>query len=1782
MANSLQPVVYPFSVLRNNMINAFEAQSGVNDTNEGSSIRDFIEAAAMNDFRNQGNIIALLNSQDIDRAQNSDLDKIGYAAGVPRPGAKTASGFVTIGSTTFQKISTTVYAGTAAPPAGSSLINVANGAAFPTTGAIYIGRGTADLEGPLAYSSILPVGNYYQITLVGSTTKNHNTSETVILAQGGNRVVSSGATVQTTPNETTPAVQYTVTTNVTVPDGEVSIVNVPVICNQSGAIGNAASGAINQFGSGSFPGSFVTNPTSFVSGADALADDPYRNLIKASEQTKQRATPLTLETVAVGVTSTDDNKTCTSAHFRPSPNQGQPGILFITSGTGYEPVIYGQGYEPIIDNANGSEQYLQLEHEDLCKATLISTNVAPFALTGNMAIAVEVGGDLSTHIFQATDFATQNAATTDEVVASINNDTSITFSARAVNNDTQIALFAEAYVNEDIRIVPPVSPYTDANEFLGFSTNIDYTLMLYENNILLYKDGVIPTAFSKPQDNWNSIAFTSGCTLVLEVDGTPNTTLTFVDSDFIPYGYNTVAASNSLASWIALINLKTPGITASISGNEIQLVSNKGAITGASLQVVGGTLVTSGNMFAAATYQGRTSDYALNRSTGQLELAKVMLPGSSLSAGSKNTRGFVDSAAFPTGATALAPTANDTAPRLFIILDEPSQIISAPIPTGSAIVVSNPSGDEWTYTSSNVTAFSNVMVDDWVLVTSKNIPDSSGNKGWWRVISATGPAITVQKVAGTAFTYVASGNNDIIIIRSVGMIQEIDFGTGSQTLGSLISSVNSQLVGGFAEAQSSTTMSINTNTYGFNGSIFIAGYNSPASVLGFSVGEQGQSTISPTAFAESLTSELTIPEFVHDFITADNGVVPPPVIDRTIHTNLDLSSQFPPNKIISFLDAYANVSNNTGAYDLIGQFPATNQVLIRGNNEVKDIITNDRYFVAAPYQLSGEDNLVVIIDQDPVNKSLNIPLFRNGVISAQTAPTPTTFTAYDTDNNPTANYAQGFGNNFNFQDFKILFHARQVLNPAGGSNAMVIRFYKFGPTGNQAQVGIFYPRQPNAPVSSAVLVDDKTSIQISLGSGVSKIGGWSPGTQFNVTNIGGNTWQYAWNGTGSSPAFTSALPSAISVGDIITIGSGSNFSSVNQGTFKVTGVTANYFNITNAAGVLQSNVQINTVSDLTFYSLSSGANTSAAILAYINSSLSDYITATALSSPLSGTVTTSTSDDLASPYVPLVNGENWIYSSNIGTTSVPTNQFVLKQAQTALNSSSPSYNFVGEPFRLVPVMTKQIVSFLNIFAVTGLSTLGNLSASSNAGKLQLYSDLFGSAGAIEVTGGTANGNTAAILNSAFIANSNYTAFDISGTESAGLMAGQWVEIENDVTQPKANTFTTSTTLQVVGGSPTVGFSSIAITSSIPSTGSFQTVRTTSADATTQMKVEQQAQFWAISWTGTGTAPAFNNVVEGDWVLIEGAFNSLNQGIYRVIKIYNNTTIYIQSEDAIAETVTLSGNSDLSFYSYDSVMPGDIINIENNLLGINNNGSFTVVYNPGASIPFPSQSTIHVSGGLVNNGPTALGANFGQFTINEETPFLAFRKIVNVVQDPSNINDYTVVVTGTALDGKINVNVGSSINLVGKFGFNNLINTGADSYKYFGGLIHAVGEVVRGEPFDPITFPGYAAAGAYFEVDASLPLPIQLSIVIRVVTGSPFALLQSRVQSVVASYVNSLGINQPVVFSEIVAAAQTVAGVQAVSIASPTYNDTHDIIVVGPNEQAVIENATTDIVVSLAT
>lgn len=79
-------------------------------------------------------------------------------------------------------------------------------------------------------------------------------------------------------------------------------------------------------------------------------------------------------------------------------------------------------------------------------------------------------------------------------------------------------------------------------------------------------------------------------------------------------------------------------------------------------------------------------------------------------------------------------------------------------------------------------------------------------------------------------------------------------------------------------------------------------------------------------------------------------------------------------------------------------------------------------------------------------------------------------------------------------------------------------------------------------------------------------------TQFDISNPSGTTFRYTFDGTGTSP---NIAPNSVSIGSYILV-NGGNFNAANNGLFVVTGVGVDYFEVTNASGVVELNKTIDT------------------------------------------------------------------------------------------------------------------------------------------------------------------------------------------------------------------------------------------------------------------------------------------------------------------------------------------------------------------------------------------------------------------------------------------------------------------------------------------------------------------------------------------------------------------------------------------------------------------------------
>jgi hypothetical protein len=754
------PTPRSFEQTLSDIIDTYRSEMGVRNLRVAGPLLSMFEAAGRSDARGSQDIFGLLSAISLDRATGLALDREGRGDKIPRGRQSAATGSVTIGDSSLTKIFSKVFPGSPAPIVGSVSIDVTDASNFPNSGQVYLGRGTANYEGPLAYTSKSNVGTHWNLTLSSGTTRFHNTSESVIIAQGGNRSIGAGAIVRTPQANVSSAVEFRTLYSKVLADGEDSLPNVQVVAQLPGIIGNVGASGIKEFASAPFSGATVTNPGPFSNGKDQELDDQYRERIRNARASKQAGTPLAITTAVTGIVAVDENKRINSASL--VKRLGQASALYIDDGTGYEDVSAGVPMETIVDFAIGGEQEFQTSQHPIARAFVTSGNTAPFPLIANSTITVSVGGTPYTHTFDPAAFTSISSASAYEIVASINGNPKLGFMARTSGSGSNVVIFAKSDTNEDIQVEIEDSG-VDANAILAFPTGQTFTYRLYKNDRLLSKDGVPAVLRGLPVSEWN--ALTGSQTLSVAVDNTPALTFTFIDQDFIDAGtgFPTVGV-NSIDAWASVINAKIPGVTAVNENSRIVLTSNAGYTRRASIGVLGGSLVTA-HMFAVGAVGGSDRDYITDRNVGQIKLLSPLLPGDKLTLGSVSSRAFIETPEISTVTLSAAG-------KSWFIVDSAAEIVPIGVTAATTVALSVSGIHDWGHQMSLIassgTPFANVVAGDWLILWDPALDVSL--RGAHRVVSATGTTLVVERRDGTTLR---SGHATVALTPTGGNISKV-------------------------------------------------------------------------------------------------------------------------------------------------------------------------------------------------------------------------------------------------------------------------------------------------------------------------------------------------------------------------------------------------------------------------------------------------------------------------------------------------------------------------------------------------------------------------------------------------------------------------------------------------------------------------------------------------------------------------------------------------------------------------------------------------------------------------------------------------------------------------------------------------------------------------------------------------------------------------------------------------------------------------------------------------
>ncbi len=1566
MADLPQPQSY--EQILSDMLSAYAAKQGIDDFNVGSAVTSFFEVVALSTARSSGDIFQILKDFSVDRATGDALQRLAQENNVTPKTAQPATGAVNIIDTSFTKVSTKIYAGTNPPNIGSTSVNISSNVGFPGTGAIYIGRGTPNIEGPIAYTSIVANGSFFTINLSSATTKFHNLGETVILSQGGIRSIPLNSVVISPGVGSTSDLQYQTTVAATILDGETEVDNVPVTALTPGSSGNIPISAIKSFASQPFSGATVTNSLPFTTGADTETDDQLRVRIKRSLASTGLGTATAIQNAVIGAVAPDENDTIQSASLLTDATGAA--TVYIDDGTGYEAKSAGVGLESIVDSAIGGEQFFQLAtggtQAPVAKAFLESSLTAPFDLIGGDTLAIIVGGVTYQHVFANSDFRSPGGATAFEITASVNGDTALGFEATTAGGGTLVVFRSKIEGNDAVQVATPTTSGRNAAVLLGLPSNEVDTLRLYKNDIPLSKDGNTAEVFSQTQQLWSNTIVT-GDTLVLSVDGTANITYTILDADFIATGlYTSVANTNSLQSWAQVLNSKLTGVTVAVLGEQLTIISNLGANNRANVTIdPSSTLVTKG-MFSSLiglSSSGKASDFSLDRNTAQFQLVKPLVAGDKLTAGSNQTQARIESSAITGGSITFSSDAH-----VWFLVDSPGSLVATGVASNTLLSVATPSTNIVRYGSVVSGAFSNVQVGDYVIIWSQELVSADRLEGRVHAVTSTtlDILITSAEWAAIAVTAGVLYNSGFVVLRSNLVPQKFKIAAGAYTLDQVAVALQAQtstINFSVLEEQFLVALSANMSE---SGSLFVVSADTSALLMNWPVGTFATSQSSLTAFYDSSETEADFPLFVHSGFAADEVANPIDSYVTSFSSAISLASR-DPNELIAFLHPYGTIKDAQpyGEHVQESAISGTTINITHEPNLSRLRSGVDRYYIASPLDFGYQDSAVVILDEDTTNKSFSIPFYRRSIANT-TFSSSMAFNAYDVDSGATAPFVNAFGS-FDFSNFKALMRAHKVLTTSSSNTALLYRAAQWGRSGQYVNVGYVYPSVPNSGIGSTVTVTSAVNISINLQSGAPVSSAIDATTQWNVTvtpntpSAGIDQVTYTWNTVGTAPALT------LSGGEYVNITNQTLFSAANVGVFRVSTQsgftpTATSFSVQRPTGVAVAEsgkaTQVNGA--ITFYQAS--ATTANAVLAYVNANLSQYISAALanwmFSNNGSGTIARSTYEDSGFTFasVQLQDGINWIASSNLSGSP----QFTFKVPLTLPTDTGYAFNN-GEEVRLIPTTMDQAKRLTSVLAVSGFTTVGTIGVSDRGNKLELSTDILGSSGAIQVIGGSANQYSLPVLDSAARLDNTYMQISADIVASQPMASDQWFRLQAAQAQTKSALFSSNTSVAVAGNNPTVGQSLVTLSGRLLTQRYFGKPRNHVRSRADGFRVEKQGNLVCLSWDpNVGSTPVFSKASLN--------FNDSGGGTLNVALI---------SGTSEAQYIILTGNANFTELSIgDLVTVAGLPQAANNgtflVTGVQDNGKVIQVLNPNAKNEY-SSGTFTFNTNAVNGDQFTIGA-----------------------------------------------------------------------------------------------------------------------------------------------------------------------------------------------------------------
>ena len=984
------PIPQNYQTILSNMLDVLTAKTGIKTLKVGNPLLSLLEAAAQSDLRSSQVILDFLRSISLDDASGQALDFIAVSEGTTRIGAISAQGFVNFVDSSFEKSQTVISSAGPLASAGSTTVTVLDTSDFPTSGSLYIGRGTINEEGPISYTS--KTDTTFSISpLVLS----HAAGETVILSQGGERLVSSGTEVSVLSG-IGDKIAFQTINDVVILDGESQVTNVPVLATIPGTNGNVVAQSITEVTS-SIPGLTVSNSKATYGGAEIESDYDLRERIRKLRQSRSKGTAASLESGVLGALGPDGQR-ISSALVVEETNKA---TLYIDNGKGYEETFESVPYEALTTSAVGGEQYFELNNKPVAQANLISANAAPWIIEPGATLAVIINNTTSRHTFLEEDFKNYNAASAYEVIASINGNDDLLFQAKVVENGTKIALFAKGEYLHRIKFSPEDG---DVNGSMNFPLLSVDTLNLYKNKKLLLRDDVKASVISQPQTSWGGAIVDDQNILKIRIDGTPTLTVSWSTEDSVLYG--TAAAylvpTLNLDLWAEWLDSKLPGVRVLVQDGSLVLES----ISGESLEIDEACDMVEelGIFLGTESTVGLAADYSLNLNTAQIKLVEPLAPGDALEVGTEYPASFIEIGNDWTGSVQLDG-------HVYFVVDGAVEVLTDLI-SSETVYDTFPSGNFLNYyrTSGTTPDFRDILNtnEDWLIISKA---ETGINPTFSRIVLVGQNSFTLEQgpISG------ASGKKliDYAFIRTAKIPQKLPIANITYTSQAFADLINANIVGVTALVYKNKVR-IYTNNESDDGEIAVVNVHGNPTTGGNNLEDlmaehiqsnpaqvssilKSQTDWLGTSFQSRKLLGATNTNKTADLVIKDHVSLEDPfIVDPTAWFYWPFFSE-PNNKLKIFPALSEDAGQFSGASSLgefnevtsktAGTYDSENSIADNGIINVKnDYVWVDKFLhsiaqVVPPVAISHDDSLAFIIDND-LTKNYKVEFFKDFTLTS--------------------------------------------------------------------------------------------------------------------------------------------------------------------------------------------------------------------------------------------------------------------------------------------------------------------------------------------------------------------------------------------------------------------------------------------------------------------------------------------------------------------------------------------------------------------------------------------------------------------------------------------------------------------------------------------------------------------------------------------------------------------------------------------------------------------------------